>query len=181
MKFILAFLLTMSAAFAGPIVIMKTNMGTIEIELDDVKAPITVKNFLGYVDARFYDNLIFHRVIKDFMIQGGGFDEKMKEKRTQASIKNESNNRVSNATGTISMARTSDPHSATAQFFINTVDNQGLDFKSETPTGWGYAVFGRVIKGMDVVNRIRMVRTGSLNGHQDVPMDTVKIETVRRK
>jgi cyclophilin family peptidyl-prolyl cis-trans isomerase len=179
MKYLLVALFSMSSVFAATNVTMQTNMGTIEIELDEAKAPITVKNFLGYVDSRFYDGLIFHRVIKDFMIQGGGFDEKMKEKKTLAPIKNESNNGLSNTTGTISMARTSDPHSASAQFFINTVDNTSLDYKSEA--SWGYAVFGKVTKGMDVVNRIRMVRTGSINGYGDVPMDTVKIVSIRKK
>jgi cyclophilin family peptidyl-prolyl cis-trans isomerase len=172
-------LLSMSAIAKNPVVVMDTNMGSIEIELDEAKAPVTVKNFLAYVDAKFYNGTIFHRVINNFMIQGGGFDEKMKEKTTKAPIKNEASNGLRNDTGTIAMARTADPNSATAQFFINVNDNSSLNYPS--PDGHGYAVFGKVTSGMHVVNRIKMVKTGSMSGHQDVPMDTVLIKSVKRK
>lgn len=171
--------LTFSAYAKNPVVVMETNMGTIEIELDEAKAPITVKNFLSYVDDKFYNGTIFHRVINGFMIQGGGFDEKMKEKKTKAPIKNEASNGLKNATGSIAMARTTNPDSATAQFFINVNDNSSLDYPS--PDGHGYAVFGKVTTGMHVVNRIKMVKTGNMHGHSDVPMDTVVIKTVKRK
>ena len=170
---------TFSAFAKNPVVVMETNMGTIEIELDEAKAPITVKNFLSYVDDKFYNGTIFHRVINGFMIQGGGFDEKMKEKKTKAPIKNEASNGLKNLTGSIAMARTANPNSATAQFFINVNDNSSLDYPS--PDGHGYAVFGKVTTGMHVVNRIKMVKTGSMNGHSDVPMDTVVIKSVKRK
>jgi peptidyl-prolyl cis-trans isomerase A (cyclophilin A) len=172
-------LLSLAAMAKNPVVTMDTNMGTIELELDEAKAPMTVKNFLSYVDEKFYDGLIFHRVINGFMIQGGGFDEKMREKKTRAAIKNEGKNGLTNDTGTIAMARTSDPDSATAQFFINVNDNAGLNYPS--PDGHGYAVFGKVTSGMHVVNRIKLVKTGTLHGHADVPMDTVLIKSVRRK
>lgn len=164
---------------ANEMVVMETNMGTIEIELNQEKAPLTVKNFLSYVDDKFYDGLIFHRVINGFMIQGGGFDEKMKEKKTKAPIKNEAKNGLLNDSGTIAMARTSDPDSATSQFFINVNDNSSLNYPS--PDGHGYAVFGKVTKGMHVVNRIKMVKTGNLAGHANVPMDPVIIKKVYRK
>lgn len=180
MKLLTIFLLISSiTAFAKPVVVMETNMGTIEIDLNEEKAPVTVKNFLGYVDDKFYDGLIFHRVINGFMIQGGGYDQKMKEKKTKAPIKNEASNGLKNDTGTIAMARTSDPNSATAQFFINVADNTSLNYPS--PDGHGYAVFGKVTSGMHVVNRIKMVKTGDLHGHQNVPMDPVVIKSVRRK
>lgn len=173
-------LLTSLAAFAkNPQVVITTNMGTIELELNEEKAPVTVKNFLSYVDSKFYDGLIFHRVIDGFMIQGGGFNEQMKEKETKAPIKNEAKNGLRNDTGTIAMARTQDPDSATAQFFINVNDNSSLNYPS--PDGHGYAVFGKVTSGMHVVNRIKMVKTGNLHGHQNVPMDPVVIKTIRRK
>lgn len=176
----LMFFLFSSWVFAkNPVVVMNTNMGEIEIELYEDKAPVTVKNFLGYVKDKFYDGLIFHRVINNFMIQGGGFDPKMNEKKTKAPIKNEAKNGVKNETGTIAMARTSDPDSATAQFFINVTDNSSLDYPS--PDGHGYAVFGKVTSGMHVVNRIKMVKTGNLNGHANVPMDTVIINSVKVK
>ena len=183
MKFMTSFLLLISlnAFAANPVVVMETNMGTIEIELNEEKAPITVKNFLGYVDDKFYDGTIFHRVIDGFMIQGGGYDQQMKEKKTKAPITNEANNGLRNEAGTIAMARTNDPHSATAQFFINVNDNTSLNHTSTTESGWGYAVFGKVTTGMHVVNRIKMVRTGNLNGHQNVPMDSVLIKSVKRK
>ena len=176
---LLVLILSFSAFAKNPVVVMDTSMGSIEIELDEAKAPGTVKNFLGYVDSKFYNGTIFHRVINNFMVQGGGFDEKMVEKKTKDPIKNEANNGLRNDTGTIDMARTSDPNSATAQFFINVNDNSSLNYPS--PDGHGYAVFGKVINGMHVVNRIKLVKTGSLNGHQDVPMDTVVIKSVKRK
>ena len=156
-----------------PVVIMETSFGTIKIELDEEKAPITVKNFLGYVDDKFYDGTVFHRVIKNFMIQGGGFQPGMKEKRTKAPIKNESGNGLSNSRGAIAMARTNALDSATAQFYINVVDNRALD-------GHKYCVFGKVIEGMDVVDKIREVSTTSKGPHDDVPSDDVVIKSVRR-
>ena len=157
-------------------VALTTSLGKIVLELDEKKAPKTVANFLGYVKKGHYNGLIFHRVISGFMIQGGGFDEKMDEKPTGAPIHNEADNGLANLRGTISMARTNDPHSATAQFFINVVDNPMLDFKSKTRQGWGYAVFGKVVEGMDVVDKIRMVPTGSEGIFQDVPQTPVIIE-----
>lgn len=178
--FILVSLLTTSLVWAkNPVVVMKTSMGEIEIELNEEKAPLTVKNFLSYVDDKFYDGLIFHRVINNFMIQGGGYNEKMEEKKTKDPIKNEASNGLKNETGTIAMARTSSPHSATSQFFINVADNSSLDYPS--PDGHGYAVFGKVIKGMHIVNRIKMVKTGNLHGHANVPMDPVIIKSIKRK
>jgi peptidyl-prolyl cis-trans isomerase B (cyclophilin B) len=168
-------------AAAKPVVVMQTSQGTIEIELNQEKAPKTVENFLKYVDAKFYDKTIFHRVINGFMIQGGGFDEKFVQKKTRDPIQNEANNGLTNEPGTIAMARTSDPHSATAQFFINVENNEALNHTSPTDSGWGYAVFGKVVKGMDVVNRIKAMRTGDRQGHQNVPMDTVLIKSVRKK
>lgn len=174
-----ALMLSLSAFAKNPVVVMETNMGSIEIELDEAKAPVTVKNFLSYVDSKFYNGTIFHRVINNFMIQGGGFDEKMVEKKTNAPIKNEGQNGLRNDTGTIAMARTADPASATAQFFINVNDNSSLNYPS--PDGHGYAVFGKVISGMHVVNRIKLVKTGNMHGHSDVPMDTVVIKSVKKK
>lgn len=162
-------------------VIIETSVGDIEVELNSEKAPKSVENFLKYVDSGFYHGTIFHRVIKDFMIQGGGFDKDMQQKKTRDPIKNEANNGLKNEKGTLAMARTNDPHSATSQFFINTVDNEYLDFKSETPTGWGYAVFAKVTDGMSVVNRIQNAKTGNLSGHQNVPMDTITIKSIKRK
>ncbi|MDT8370424.1 MAG: peptidylprolyl isomerase [Gammaproteobacteria bacterium] len=158
-----------------PQVKLETNHGNIVIELNSEKAPNTVANFLSYVEDGFYNGTIFHRVIKDFMIQGGGFTEEFVQKKPKAPIKNEANNGLSNVTGSIAMARTGDPHSATAQFFINTVDNNFLDFRGENGPAWGYAVFGNVIEGMDVVNEIRAVATGSRGPHQDVPTENVVI------
>ena len=155
---------------------LHTNHGTITLELDADKAPETVKNFLDYVSAGHYDNTIFHRVIKNFMIQGGGFEPGMKQKPTREPIKNEADNGLKNLTGTIAMARTQAPHSASAQFFINVVDNDFLNFRAPDMQGWGYCVFGRVTEGMDVVNSIRAVRTGSSGFHQDVPVEDVIIE-----
>ncbi len=171
-----------SSSAEHPVVVMKTNRGTIEIELYPDKAPATVENFLAYVDSGFYDGTIFHRVIKDFMIQGGGYDTDKKRKPTRAPIKNEADNGLKNEVGTIAMARTSDPDSATAQFFINVKDNAFLDFQSKTPRGWGYAVFGRVVKGMDVVRAIENTPTSNQGGaFQDLPNEMVVIESVKRK
>lgn len=161
-------------------VVIETSLGTIELELNESKAPKTVGNFLKYVDDKFYDGTIFHRVISSFMIQGGGMTPNMKEKTTRAAIPHEGKT-GSNTVGTIAMARTGDPHSATAQFFINVEDNTRLDHTAQTPAGWGYVVFGKVTKGMDIVNRIKMARTGRIQGHDDVPMDTILIKSIRRK
>jgi peptidyl-prolyl cis-trans isomerase B (cyclophilin B) len=155
---------------------LTTNHGVIAIELNAGKAPKTVANFLAYVEAGHYDNTIFHRVIRDFMIQGGGMEPGMNQKKTGAPIENEAANGLRNKRGSIAMARTGDPHSATAQFFINTVDNDFLDFKSPSGQGWGYCVFGEVVEGMDVVDKIRGVRTGNKGFHQDVPVEDVIIE-----
>lgn len=156
---------------------LETSEGNIVLELDMTRAPVTVLNFLKYVRSGYYDGTIFHRVIKDFMIQGGGFTPQMERKEGNATIINEADNGLSNLRGTIAMARTNDPHSATAQFFINTVDNSFLDHKNKTPRGWGYAVFGKVIKGMNVVDKIRNIRTGP-NGPfpTDVPLKMVLIQ-----
>ena len=156
-------------------VVMDTNQGTITLELDAEKAPITVANFLSYVDAKHYDGTIFHRVIPGFMIQGGGFTADMNQKATHAPVKNEAGNGLSNARGTIAMARTSDPDSATAQWFINLKDNTFLD-RAEAQDGWGYTVFGKVTEGMDVVDKISKVKTTSVAGNQNVPVDPVIIE-----
>ena len=154
---------------------LETTMGDILIELDEEKAPKTCANFIEYVKDGHYDGTIFHRVIDGFMIQGGGMTEDMKEKTTRSSIENEADNGLSNDAYTISMARTMDPHSATAQFFINVKKNDMLNFKSKTPQGWGYAVFGKVTKGHGVVNKIKGVATGSKAGHDDVPKETITI------
>ena len=157
---------------------LNTNHGTIVLELDAAKAPTTVTNFLQYAKDGFYDGTIFHRVINGFMIQGGGMEPGMKEKQTRASIQNEANNGLPNARGTIAMARTPDPHSASAQFFINVADNDFLNFRAETQDGWGYCVFGKVTEGMDVVDKIKGVNTGNKGYHQDVPVEDVVIESV---
>lgn len=169
--------LTLSAFAANPVVEMKTSQGTIVIELDPVKAPKSVENFLGYVKDGFYKDTIFHRVIPGFMIQGGGMNAKMEEKKTKAAIENEAKNGLKNVRGSIAMARTGDPHSATAQFYINLVDNGPLDYPSRD--GWGYAVFGKVTKGMDVVDKIAKVKTGNSGMHQNVPTEAVTIKSVR--
>lgn len=166
---------------ANPVVNMETSHGAIEIELLADKAPTTVANFLKYVDAKFYDGTIYHRVINNFMIQGGGFTQKMEEKKTRAPIKNEASNGLKNEVGTIAMARTNDPHSASSQFFINVADNTSLNHSGENSSGWGYAVFGKVTQGMHVVNRIKMVKTGNIAGYSDVPMDSVIIKSIKRK
>jgi len=150
--------------------------GVITLELDDEKAPISAANFLEYVKSGHYDNTIFHRVIDGFMIQGGGFEPGMKQKPTGAEIKNEANNKLKNDKYTVAMARTNAPHSATAQFFINVSDNEFLNFKSETPSGWGYAVFGKVVQGTEIVDKLRGVKTGNKGYHSDVPATDVVIE-----
>lgn len=155
-----------------------TNHGDIVIKTFDDKAPVTVANFLSYCREGFYNNTIFHRVIDGFMIQGGGFESGMTQKKTKAPIKNEANNGLKNSRGTLSMARTNDPHSATAQFFINVAENDFLNFRSENPDGWGYAVFAEVVEGMDVVDKIKGVPTGRSGMHQDVPREDVIINTV---
>ncbi|WP_323004246.1 peptidylprolyl isomerase [Denitromonas sp.] len=155
---------------------LHTNHGTITLELDAEKAPETVKNFLAYVEAGHYDNTIFHRVIDGFMIQGGGFEPGMKQKPTKDPVKNEADNGLKNDKGTIAMARTQDPHSASAQFFINVADNDFLNFRSASPQGWGYCVFGRVSEGLETVDAIRAVKTRSSGFHQDVPAEDVVIE-----
>jgi peptidyl-prolyl cis-trans isomerase B (cyclophilin B) len=154
---------------------LNTSAGVIRLELDDAKAPASVANFLEYVKAGHYDNTVFHRVIKSFMIQGGGFEPGMKQKPTGSPITNEASNGLKNDHYTVAMARTSSPHSATAQFFINTTDNDFLNFKAETAQGWGYAVFGKVVAGNDVVDAINNVRTGHKGGHNDVPVEDVVI------
>ena len=160
-------------------VVLTTTLGEIELELDEAKAPITVKNFLQYVDDGFYDGVIFHRVISGFMIQGGGFTPAMQQKKTRATIQNEAANGLKNVRGSVAMARTSDPHSASAQFFINHKDNAFLDYPGSD--GWGYAVFGRVTRGMDVVDKIAAVKTGVKSGMGDVPVETVASVSARRK
>ena len=155
------------------LVLMETSLGPIKIELDGDKAPVTVANFLSYVDDKFYDGTVFHRVIPTFMIQGGGFEPGMRQKRTKPAIKNEAPNGLSNARGTIAMARLTDPDSATAQFFINVVDNGGLDRPR-------YCVFGKVVEGMDVVDKIKAVATGRRGSYDDVPVQDVVIQSVRR-
>lgn len=154
----------------------KTTLGDIKIELDFEKAPITAQNFQDYAAEGFYNGTIFHRVIKGFMAQGGGFASGMDEKTTKASIKNEANNGLSNKRGTLAMARTQEPHSASAQFFINLVDNDFLDFKNESIQGWGYCVFGAVVEGMDVVDKMTLVDTGRMGFHDDVPKEEIIIE-----
>jgi len=154
---------------------MQTSAGTIQIELDDEHAPVSVQNFLDYVRKGHYDGTVFHRVIKGFMLQGGGFDADMNQKPTAPNIKNEANNGLKNKRYTLAMARTSAPHSASSQFFINTADNGFLDFTAESAQGWGYAVFGRVVQGTEVVDTIEKVRTGNKSGHSDVPLESVTI------
>ena len=155
---------------------LHTNFGPITLTLDTEKAPKTVANFLNYVNSGFYDNTIFHRVIYGFMIQGGGFEPGMKQKPTQAPVENEATNGLTNDRYTVAMARTSDPHSATAQFFVNVKDNSFLNFTAPNMQGWGYCVFGRVTEGQDIVDKIKGVKTGSRAGHQDVPVEDVIIE-----
>ena len=155
---------------------LTTNHGAITLELDAQKAPATVANFLEYVKSGHFDNTVFHRVIDGFMIQGGGFEPGMKQKPTRAPVKNEADNRLKNDNYTVAMARTSDPHSASAQFFINVADNEFLNHKSQSAQGWGYCVFGRVAAGIEVVDKIKRVKTGSRGMHQDVPVEDVVIQ-----
>ena len=155
---------------------LHTNHGVITLELDEDKAPATVKNFLHYVHSGHFSNTIFHRVINGFMIQGGGFEPGMKQKPTEAPVKNEADNKLKNDNYTVAMARTSDPHSASAQFFINVADNSFLNHTAPTTQGWGYCVFGKVVEGKDVVDKIKGVKTGSRGGHQDVPAEDVVID-----
>ena len=157
---------------------MSTILGDMILELDAENAPKTVENFVNYATSGFYDGTIFHRVINNFMVQGGGFDTDMRQKTTEAPIDNEANNGLKNNRGTIAMARTDHPHSATAQFFINVTDNDFLNHTAENTAGWGYAVFGQVIEGQEVLDKIRVVPTGSQAGHADVPVDPVVIESV---
>jgi len=159
-------------------VTIKTSLGDIIVELDAEKAPASVENFLSYVKDGHYDGTIFHRVISNFMIQGGGFEPGMQQKETKPPVKNEANNGLTNDRYTVAMARTNDPHSATAQFFINVQDNDFLNFSSETSRGWGYAVFGRVVDGTDVVEKIKAVATGQKGPFGDVPVEDVMIESI---
>lgn len=168
-----------SFAQNNPKILIDTSMGQIEAELYPDKAPVTVQNFLAYVNNKYYDGLIFHRVIDGFMIQGGGMNAELKEKATLNPIKIESDNGLKNTRGTLAMARTNDPNSATSQFFINLVDNPFLDYKAPTMAGYGYAVFGKVTKGQDVVDKIGKVKTGSKGFHQDVPLTPVTIKSIK--
>ena len=170
-------LMLSASALASPSVEMQTSMGSIVIELNSEKAPITVKNFLQYAKDGFYNGTIFHRTIEGFMIQGGGFTKDMAEKPTAGEIKNEAQNGLKNERGTIAMARRQDPHSATAQFFINHKDNASLDYPS--PDGWGYAVFGKVVQGMDVVDKIAKTPTGNRGMHRNVPVEPITIQSVK--
>ena len=165
-----------SAADPDPAVKLETNFGDIIVRLDARKAPISTANFVQYVKSGFYDGTVFHRVIKNFMIQGGGFTADMKQKSARAPIRNEADNGLKNKKYTIAMARTGEPHSASSQFFINVKDNDFLDFKGQNPQGWGYAVFGKVIKGQEVVDKIAAVQTGKKGYYDDVPMETVTIK-----
>jgi peptidyl-prolyl cis-trans isomerase A (cyclophilin A)/peptidyl-prolyl cis-trans isomerase B (cyclophilin B) len=177
---VLALLVSFAAAAADPQVEIKTSLGTIVVELEPAKAPLTVENFLQYVKSGHYDGTVFHRVMPGFMIQGGGFTPDFKEKPGRKPVRNEATNGLTNDVGTIAMARTPDPHSATAQFFINVADNRMLNFRFPTVDGYGYAVFGKVVKGMDVVNRIVKVQTGPGPApHENVPVKPVTIESVR--
>ena len=160
---------------SNPIIKMETSKGTMMIELDAEKAPLSVANFVSYVEDGFYDGLIFHRVIPNFMVQGGGMNPDMSEKANKAAIKNEANNGLKNDRGTLAMARTNDPHSATSQFFINLKDNDFLNHTSETPAGWGYTVFGKVTEGLETIDAIEKVKTGNHGGHGDVPLEAVTI------
>ena len=183
MVIVLGVVLTVGAAdqpVGNPKVVLETSKGQIVIELYLQKAPETVVNFLDYIDAKFYDGTIFHRVIPNFMIQGGGFTSDMKRKPGKGPIKNEADRGLKNDRGTIAMARTGDPHSATAQFFINSANNDFLDHKNKTQQGWGYAAFGKVIEGMKVVDAISAVKTTKRGGYRDVPVEPVVIKSARR-
>lgn len=168
-----------ASAWAGTQVEIRTNLGVMVAELEDNKAPESVKNFLAYAAAKHYDQTVFHRVIDGFMIQGGGFDLSLKQKKTRAPIRNEADNGLRNARYTLAMARTNEPHSATAQFFINVADNAFLDHRGKTEAGWGYAVFGKLVSGQAVAQKIARVATGSIGPFDDVPADPVLIESVR--
>ena len=171
---------TASAQESNPIVVVKTSMGSFNIELYPDKAPVTVKNFLMYVDEGFYSGTLFHRVIDGFMIQGGGLDREMNRKKTGDPIVNEAGNKLKNTVGTVAMARTGEPNSATAQFFVNVNDNTPLDYRDSSREGIGYCVFGKVVQGMDVVEKIKAVPTGVKNGMRDVPVTPVVIESITR-
>jgi cyclophilin family peptidyl-prolyl cis-trans isomerase len=175
----LLLVLSFTAGAANPQVEVRTNMGSFAIELYPENAPVTVQNFLQYAKEGHYNGTIFHRVIPGFMIQGGGYTQQFQEKPTRAAIKNEAGNGLRNGIGMLSMARTEDPHSATSQFFINVVENPSLDFRAPTREGYGYTPFGRVVKGMEVVDRIAKVPTGQKSGHSDVPLKPVVIERMR--
>jgi len=177
---IIIFILLSGVSFAGPSVVIKTNAGDIQVELNNEQAPLSTANFLDYVDSGFYKGTIFHRVIPNFMIQGGGFIKDMTRKITKSPIKNEAGNGLKNKRGTIAMARTSAVDSATSQFFINHVDNSFLDHRSNSNRGYGYAVFGTVTKGMNVVDKIARVKTGVRNGMRDVPLQSVTIYAIER-
>lgn len=167
---------------SDPVVEVATNFGTFAIQLDPAHAPKSVENFLAYVDAKHYDGTIFHRVISTFMVQGGGYDQNYERKPTRAPIENEADNGLKNVRGSVAMARTSDPHSATAQFFVNVVDNAFLDHQAKDERGWGYAVFGKVTEGMEVVDKIKGVRTGPAGPFaKDAPEDPVVIKHIRRR
>ncbi len=181
MTFLFSLLFSLNLLAANPVVVIETSSGEIEVELFQKEAPVTVANFLKHVDSKFYDGTIFHRVIDNFMIQGGGFTPDMKEKPTIGTIKNEADNGLKNMKGTIAMARTPDPHSASVQFFINVADNNFLDHKDKTNQGYGYAVFGKVVSGIFILDRIKSVKTGTIAGHSDVPMDKVVIKSIKRK
>jgi cyclophilin family peptidyl-prolyl cis-trans isomerase len=175
----LVLVLSFTAGAANPQVEVRTNMGSFAIELYPENAPVSVQNFLQYTKEGHYNGTIFHRVIPGFMIQGGGYTQQFQEKPTRAAIKNEAGNGLRNGIGMVSMARTEDPHSATSQFFINVVENPSLDFRAPTREGYGYTPFGRIVKGMDVVDRIAKVPTGQKSGHSDVPLKPVVIERMR--
>lgn len=177
--FFFLFVFSFSACAKNPQVKIETNKGEIVIELYKDKAPIGVKNFLDYVKSDYYSGTIFHRVIDNFMVQGGGFTPDMKKKETKTPIKNEATNGLKNEAGTVAYARTNIVNSATSQFFINLIDNNYLNHRAKTPTGYGYAVFGRVVKGMTVVKQIAKVETGSKNGHRDVPTSPVIIKSAK--
>jgi peptidyl-prolyl cis-trans isomerase A (cyclophilin A) len=179
-KILMALIMSISA-LANTHVVMKTSMGEVELELFDSKAPKTVKNFLEYVDSGFYKGTIFHRVIDNFMIQGGGFDSNLQKRKTRAPIVNEANNGISNSTGTIAMARTSDVNSATAQFFINVKDNTFLDHRGMDPASFGYAVFGKVVKGMPVINRMKKAATAANGPFRNLPMKNIVITDIYKK
>jgi len=168
-----------AAVPANPVVEMVTSVGTVKIELYADKAPKTVENFLQYAKDKFYDGTVFHRVIPGFMVQGGGFSADMEQKKTREPVPNEAQNGLKNETGTLAMARTSNPHSATAQFFINVANNDFLNFTGPTQQGFGYSVFGRVTEGMDVINKIVGVPTGNRSGHQNVPLKPIVIQSMR--